>query len=297
MKIVQTLIFIFTILFLTFSCSSHKEAVQVSAKNDTQKIVSQPQVPEPPEPPIVSNPNHEPELVVEEAISHETQDEEITIKIDSTFNHNLFDSVLKTYVSSKGNVDYKSLKNNPENLRVYIKSLGTHLPNELWSKNDKLAFWINAYNAMTIDLIIRNYPVKSIKDIKDPWDQRLWKLGSKWYNLNEIEHQILRKMNEPRIHFAIVCASFSCPKLENTAYNGSELETQLNTVTKSFLSDGTKNNISQNTLELSKIFKWFAKDFKENGSLIDFLNSYTDVEISDSAKKSYKDYNWDLNEN
>ena len=84
----------------------------------------------------------------------------------------------------------------------------------LYDGKSALAFWMNAYNALTIDLILRNYPVDSIKDIKNPWDQRLWKLGDKWYNLNQIEHDILRKMDEPRIHFGIVCASFSCPKLQ-----------------------------------------------------------------------------------
>jgi hypothetical protein len=121
-------------------------------------------------------------------------------------------------------------------------------------------------------------------------------LGEKWYNLDEIEHQILRKMNEPRIHFAIVCASYSCPKLQNEAFVASNLEQQLTKATKKFLNDPERNSISKDNLELSKIFKWFAKDFKRNGSLIDFLNQYTDVKISTKARINYKDYNWDLNE-
>ncbi|WP_290702080.1 DUF547 domain-containing protein, partial [Lacinutrix sp.] len=198
-------------------------------------------------------------------------------------------------VSDAGNVNYNSIKSNRKELTNYITALGDNMPNDAWSKEDKLAYWINAYNAMTVDLILRNMPIKSIKDIKDPWEQRLWKLGSKWYNLEEIEHQILRKMDEPRIHFAIVCASFSCPKLQNEAFTASNLETQLTDATKEFLSDTKRNKISKNTIELSNIFKWFKKDFEQDGSLIDFLNKYSDVSITSKAKKSYLDYNWDLN--
>ena len=170
------------------------------------------------------------------------------------------------------------------------------MPNENWTKQEKLAYWINAYNAFTIDLVLRNYPVSSIKDIKDPWKQRYWQLGDKWYNLDEIEHQIIRKMDEPRIHFALVCAAKSCPKLHNKAFTADTLNEDLSKLTHEFLADESKNNITQNNLKLSKIFKWFAKDFKKKGSLIDFLNQYTDVKISDKAKKNFKDYNWDLNE-
>lgn len=210
--------------------------------------------------------------------------------------HEGWNTLLQKYVSENGNVDYEGFKNEREKLLSYFKVLNQTLPKETDSKAYTLTFWINAYNAFTIDLILRHYPIKSIKDIKNPWDQRYWKLGGKWYNLNDIEHEILRKMNEPRIHFAIVCASISCPKLQNKAFTASKLEQQLTDATKGFLSDDTRNSISENNLELSKIFQWFSKDFKQNGSLIDFLNQYTTIEISAKAKKSYKDYNWNLNE-
>ena len=103
-------------------------------------------------------------------------------------------------------------------------------------------------------------------------------------------------MNEPRIHFAIVCASFSCPKLQNKAFEATNLYGQLTNATKSFLSDSKRNSISENNIELSKIFQWFSQDFNQNGSLIDFLNLYSDVKISEKAKKNFKDYDWTLNE-
>lgn len=211
--------------------------------------------------------------------------------------HDKWNTLLKKHVSEDGNVNYKGFLQDKSELKSYISELTENLPQDNWKKNHKLAYWINAYNALTVDLIIRNYPLQSIKDLKDPWDQRLWKFGSKWYNLNDIEHQILRKMEEPRIHFAIVCASVSCPKLQNFAFDNWKLNDQLDKATKAFLLDTSKNNISENNLKLSKIFKWFSKDFKTNEtSLIDFLNQYSDITISDKAKKNYKDYNWNLNE-
>ncbi|TGV04120.1 DUF547 domain-containing protein [Flavivirga rizhaonensis] len=218
------------------------------------------------------------------------------IKSTKTFNHSTWNTLLQKHVSNKGHVNYKTFKSDRNELVNYITYLGKQTPQDSWAKEAKLAYWINAYNAMTIDLILRYYPVKSIKDIKKPWEQRFWKLGEKWYNLNEIEHQILRKMGEPRIHFAIVCASFSCPKLQNNAYTASSINKQLTNATKEFLNDPERNTISENTLGLSKIFQWFAKDFKQTGTLTDFLNQYSDITISDKAKKNFKDYNWDLNE-
>ena len=210
--------------------------------------------------------------------------------------HSLWNLVLHNHVSNDGQVDYMAIKSNSINLDNYLKLLSKIKPDASWSKQEILSFWINAYNAMTIDLVLRIYPLKSIKDIKNPWSQRLWKIGDKLYNLEDIEHQILRKMNEPRIHFAIVCASISCPKLQNEAFQASKIDTQLTKATKEFLRDNNRNNINKYSLELSKIFQWFSKDFKQNGSLIDFLNQYADIEISDKAKIKFKDYNWNLNE-
>ena len=212
------------------------------------------------------------------------------------FNHSIFNRLLEKHVSKQGTVDYKGFQSDSKELKKYIESLQMQRPNASWSKHKKLAYWINAYNALTIDLILQNYPLKSIKDIKNPWDQRLWKFGDKWLNLSDIEHEILRKMNEPRIHFAIVCASVSCPKLQNTAFSESHLDEQLTKATKEFLSDKTKNELSKDKIKISKIFRWFKKDFEHNGSLIDFLNQYSDISISAKARIGYTDYNWDLND-
>ena len=212
------------------------------------------------------------------------------------FNHTALNDLLKNNVSEKGVVNYEGFRKNSKTLRDYIASLGENMPEESWSKNDKLAYWMNAYNAMTVDLILRNLPLESIKDINKPWDQRLWKLGDKWYNLDEIEHQILRKMDEPRIHFGINCASYSCPPILNKAFTAEKMEEQLNFLAKRFINDPTRNTITANSVEISKIFDWFSKDFKQNGSVIDFLNQYSETKISANAKVRYKDYNWELND-
>lgn len=217
-------------------------------------------------------------------------------KVKFTFEHSTLDYLLVKYVTERGRVDYEGFKSDHKLLSEYISSLKNNRPNDTWSKEEKLAYWINAYNALTIDLIIRNYPLKSIKNIDKPWNQRLWKFGDKWLNLNDIEHQILRKMDEPRIHFAIVCASETCSKLRNEAFTAEKLESQLTKATEEFLDDSNKNELSENNIKISKIFKWFAKDFKTDGTLIDFLNQYSKVKISGKAKKSYKDYSWDLND-
>lgn len=213
-----------------------------------------------------------------------------------SFNHDLWHQLLQKHVDNTGIVDYKGFKNDKEQLSTYIQQLSKNTPKSNWKHEEKLAYWINAYNALTVDLIIKHYPVESIKDIKHPWKQNLWTLGNDIYNLHDIEHKILRKMDEPRIHFAIVCAAKSCPKLQNTAYTASNLELQLRRATQDFINDASKNDISENDLELSKIFQWFTNDFKQHGSLIDFLNQYASVSISAKAKIRYKPYIWELND-
>lgn len=285
--------FIALILFIS-SCSSTKRVTEISKKHTIQEETSE----------VVTIKdstfeNKKPTLVASEKTKI-TEDTiiptSITEKDTKTFNHDRWNSLLQKYVTKEGIVNYKGFKTDWKLLLNYIESLSETIPTYTWTKEEKLAYWINAYNAMTIDLILRHYPIKSIKDIKNPWDQRYWNLGDKWYNLNEIEHDILRKMDEPRIHFGIVCASFSCPKLQNEAFVASDLDSQLTRATKEFLSDSNRNEISENSIKISKIFQWFSKDFKQDGDLINFLNNYSAITISAKANKSFKDYNWNLNE-
>ncbi|MEM0543766.1 DUF547 domain-containing protein [Flavobacterium sp. j3] len=216
--------------------------------------------------------------------------------ISKVIDHQKWHVLLQKHVSAKGNVNYPGFKKDAQALQVYLDELSANVPQKSWSKNAVLAYWINAYNAFTVKLILDNYPVKSIKDIKDPWGKKFFILGTKKYSLEEIEHEILRKMDEPRIHFAINCASFSCPNLSNEAFIDTKLEKQLDVAAKAFVNDKTKNTIQQESVEISKIFDWFSGDFKSNGSIVDYLNQYSTIKISKKAKIKFKEYNWSLND-
>mgnify|MGYP003635756080 CR=1 FL=1 len=210
--------------------------------------------------------------------------------------HTQWHQLLKKYVDSKGNVHYQAFKKDEKALDAYLASLAQSEPNATSSASEKLAYFINLYNAATVKLILENYPVKSIKDIKKPWDKEWIKVGTKLYSLGDIEHKILRKMNEPRIHFAINCASYSCPKLLNEAFVSSKLETQLQNATIDFINDPKRNVITSEKINISYIFKWFRGDFTENGSILNYIQSYSKIKIKDEAKMDFIDYDWRLNE-
>lgn len=212
-------------------------------------------------------------------------------------NHKAWDVLLKKYVGENGFVNYKGFLNSKTELADYINYLSENVPEESWTVQEQLAYYINLYNALTVQLILDNYPTNSIKDIKKPWDQTVITLKETDYSLGDIEHKILRKMNEPRIHFAINCASYSCPNLLNEAFTTSKLENQLEQVTNSFI-NGNKNETNPTHPKLSKIFKWYKKDFKVNGNVdvIQFINQYSNVKINEDASIDYLDYNWNLNQ-
>ena len=210
--------------------------------------------------------------------------------------HQNWNTLLTTYVDKQGNVDYKNLKGCAPKIDAYLAKLSANAPNAHWTKNEKLAFYINLYNAGTVKLILDHYPLKSIKDISKPWDRDWLKVGNQTLSLGDIEHKILRKMKEPRIHFAINCASYSCPALKNEAFIAVTMEKQLEETAYSFINDSKRNKISAEKIELSEIFKWFKKDFTTKGSLLDFINPYTTTTLTNKTKVSYLDYNWSLNE-
>lgn len=210
--------------------------------------------------------------------------------------HEKWSALLQKNVNTNGDVNYKAFLQDKATLEEYLTLLQKNSPAKNWSKNQKLAYYINLYNAGTVKLIVDNYPTKSIKDIKSPWDKDVVAIGDKMYSLGYIEHKVLRKMNEPRIHFAINCASYSCPKLVNKAFLANTMDAQLETAAKDFISDKKRNKISANDIQLSEIFKWFKSDFTESTSLIGFINKYATVKIAEDARVKYIDYNWSLNE-
>lgn len=221
--------------------------------------------------------------------------------------HDSWDKLLKKYVTADGKVNYKGFQKDSVELNKYLNTLSTTPPDEnTWTKQEQLAYWINAYNAFTVQLIIRHYPLKSIKDIgsliqipfvNSPWDVEFITLGKETMDLNDIEHNVIRKkFTEPRIHFSIVCASKSCPKLRNEAFTASKLEQQLTEQAKDFLKDSFRNKIAADKLQLSKILDWYSMDFPKGEKFIEFLNKYSPVQINKNAAITYLTYNWNLNE-
>lgn len=217
--------------------------------------------------------------------------------------HKTWTALLQKHVADDGNVNYKGFITDKQILTVYLNGLSDAAPGNHWTEAEQLAYWINVYNAFTIKLIIDNYPLESIKDISkglpminSPWDIKFFKIGGIPIDLNTVEHEILRKQfNEPRIHFAINCASISCPKLRNEAFEADILETQLEDQTRGFIHNPNKNKISASETSLSKIFSWFESDFKVVGGFQNLLKLHQkDYNPKNSIR--YLDYDWNLNE-
>ena len=224
-----------------------------------------------------------------------------------------WDRLIKKYVAPKAvdgilinAIDYPNLKKDPIFLSLASR-LSSYTLESLESEQSKLTFWINVYNILAAKMITDHYPIESIKDagslFKSVWKQPAGKVGGKERTLNDIEHEILRKMNEPRIHVAIVCASVSCPDLHLEAYTVEKLNEQLDDQMKKFLQSrekGMKLDEKKNRVYLSSIFKWFKEDFESKGGVLKYISRYVSAEekkaLNDSTLKiSYMDYNWNIN--
>lgn len=210
--------------------------------------------------------------------------------------HHLWESQLTEFVSKDGKVNYKSWKNERRVLDNYISVLAENFPKANWQKNDLLAYWINAYNALTVQLILDHYPLNSIKDIPKRWSLEVFTAGGETYSLNDIEHKILRKLDEKRIHFAINCASASCPNLYREAFKGAKLDYQLETVTRKFFQDPTKNRFEDDKVRLSKILLWFIQDFGFKKEKLAFISRYSPTALNTDVSIRYLPYDWTLNE-
>lgn len=221
--------------------------------------------------------------------------------------HSIWDGLAKKYINEKGLVNYKGMKSDEKQLKKYLDMISANPPTDAWSKNEKMAYWINAYNAFTVQLILNHYPVESIKDIGSkikipfvttPWASKFFKIGGESMSLDNIEHGTLRKQfNDPRIHFALVCAARSCPRLRNEAYMPSKLDAQLDDQGSDFLNNPAKNAITPKKASLSKYFDWYKGDWRENDKSIEYwVNKYSKVKINKDTDISFMDYNWKLNE-
>ena len=225
------------------------------------------------------------------------------------FDHSIFDQVLKTYVNNQGRIDYNGIAGD-QSFKIYMQTLKS-AQTDAMSRNGQLAFWINAYNAVTIDKVIKWKPKKSVRETFVPgvwtgtkfFTTREHTVAGKSLSQDDIEHEILRKqLKEPRIHFAIICASSGCPLLPRFAYTEENVQTMLEEETRKYINSelGTKIDSAENTLYLSKLFDWFAGDFEnKSGSVLDFLKPYLDEKalafLEKNPKIKYLPYDWALN--
>lgn len=236
--------------------------------------------------------------------------------------HKAWTELLKAHVkmstdNTSSTVDYKNFDKNKLNL--YLKTVSSVPKKEFnkFSRDQQLSFLINTYNAYTVKLILNNYPVKSIKKIgsffSSPWKQNFFKLFGKETHLDQIEHTYTRASKtlgtDARIHFAFNCASIGCPALLDEAFTAEKLSGQLDSASKNFLKDNSRNrvNLSKKRVELSNIFKWYGDDFTDRNykSLKHFLSTYVDSIAKNEKEKallksndysiSYTGYDWDLN--
>nr|WP_229817214.1 DUF547 domain-containing protein [Thalassotalea profundi] len=221
-------------------------------------------------------------------------------------------------------VDYTGIKSKETELKAYLDLLTAITQAEFdgWGKAKQLAFLINAYNAWTVELIVSNLindkgiSLKSIKELgsffSSPWSKKFIPLLGKTRSLDDIEHKLIRgseRYNDPRIHFAVNCASIGCPALREEAYTEDKLDVQLHAQTIRFLLDTRRNKIQGNTLSVSSIFKWysgdFEKDFKGTKTVQQFFLHYSEalkltqtqenLLKANKMKVKFLDYNWALN--
>jgi hypothetical protein len=233
----------------------------------------------------------------------------------NAFDFSEWDALLKKYVEpdvidgiSLSTVAYGKLRLDPVFHQLQSK-LRLFSPSKLRTHQEKLAFWINVYNIFAVKIVTDNYPLKSIKKagglFKSVWKIKVGTVGGEKYNLDEIEHGILRKMRDPRIHTAIVCASISCPNLSKNAYKSEKINEQLDTQMRDFLANPKKgmkidNNQQPKKILLSPIFDWFSEDFKSSGGVRNFIMPYVPIEYRHALENtqypiSYMDYNWSIN--
>ena len=235
------------------------------------------------------------------------------ISVDQ-IDHTAWNTLLRKYVDADGYVDYRSWhasQADRQALTNYLATLSRVNPRQRASRNAGLAFWINAYNAVTVHGILREYPTTSIRNhTAKLFGYNIWKdlqlyVGGKPYSLEYIEHQILRRSKEPRIHFAIVCASIGCPRLLNEAYVADRIDQQLEANARDFFrrSKNFRYDASNRRIYLSSILKWFATDFgSDQAAQLRRIAPWFPTREAQSAAQAnrvtlqYLDYNWNLND-
>ena len=247
-----------------------------------------------------------------QAVPFASQSRKVTRVGFEQYDHRSWDALLQKYVDQNGDVDYATWQTSEQDrstLMSYLRGMNSIDTSLNSNQQSQMAFWINAYNALTIEGILRLFPTKSIKDHAPDangfniWDDFKLPVNGTEYSLNDIEHQILRKMGDPRIHFAIVCASKSCPQLSQRAYFPDSLDQQLAYSSGLFFHTPGKfsYNLQQGQIGLSPIIQWFGEDFgRSDQERLQYLSQFMPADAarlatSGSAAINYLEYDWGLN--
>jgi hypothetical protein len=254
-----------------------------------------------------------------ESSNSNTNQSSVSVAESTNFSYDDYAQILTQYVNNQGEVNYQALKQNRQPLDNFHQLVSTLSPNvyESWTENEKIAFWINIYNSLTLEALIDHYPTKSIRDIPGVWKRLKFPIMGQELTLDQIEHEILRKQfDEPRIHMGLVCASIGCPLLRQEPFIGNQLDQQLNEQTVQFLAldRNFKVDKNQNKVYLSSIFKWFGEDFEskfaaqnqftgqeKERAVLNFVSQYLSEEnkaylTQGDYQISYLDYDWSLND-
>lgn len=211
-----------------------------------------------------------------------------------TIDFKLYDDFLKKHVTENGVVDYDKVLKNMGQLNLIVSNFSKISPNKSWTKSEIKTFWINVYNANVIKLFAENYPLKSINYIRDPFQMKFIAFDGDKISLEYIQNDILKVLDDPRVHFALYTTAISSPKLKNSAYSSDTIENVLNLITNEYINDPSKNNITAKNCALSKIFEWNITDFMGNNTIVSFINKYSNVRINDETKIGFMEYNWNL---
>jgi hypothetical protein len=223
------------------------------------------------------------------------------------FDHSIYDEIMRAHVTRDGLLDYRALQSeHSEAFQSYLGSLAAADPDGFAGRDDELAFWLNAYNAFVIAGVLEHYPdIKSVMDFPEFFKAERWEAAGKLRSLNEIENEIIRpEFGDPRIHLILVCGAQDCPPLPAQAMVASTLQSDLERYTRQAVNDRKYVEVdpSQKVLRLTRIMRWYSKDFVEkDGSLETFLLRY----LSEPARSQvetggytveFKDYDWALND-
>ncbi|SHJ04764.1 Protein of unknown function, DUF547 [Hymenobacter daecheongensis DSM 21074] len=220
--------------------------------------------------------------------------------------HHTWNELLAKHITNDGHVDYAGFLDDEDKLDAYLQTIRKTPPDEqAWSRNDQQAYWLNVYNAATVYMVLQYYPVTSMNEIKvktlkgskSAWEAPSVTVGTRQYSLNQIEREVLRtKFQDPRVHFALVCAAETCPPLLNEAYDGARLNQQLDDQARRFLNTVRFNQLAPDHVRLSSVFDWYSAEFGEGNALIAWLNRYATVKIAPTAKVDFLPFDWALND-